>query len=313
MRRDAVRQLRTVAGHQAAATPQEEAAGIGGGQEAAKTRPSTHRPRTAVVLRDAVVRHDRGRLRFRAAVPGAVVRGPGRVHAARRLRTGTGAVHDGAPRTAGRPVQLHVELVPGGLHQRRVQLQSHLRDVLDGRRWARRRRRRPARWTWRRRRRYRRGRRRRHSRSLSRDNCRVHRRQRPSPTRPGGGTIGEHQGLRVSAGRGLFQFHQVVRGAGRYVPVPLFPAQSHAGCGRLRQTSAVRRHRPLLRRAVHRLRGHVHRALRHALRLSVGGHGTTGTVQKFRGTFASRRRLQVYAHMYIYIYIRTRSEIAERF
>lgn len=258
MRRDAVRQLRTVAGHQAAATPQEEAAGISGGQEA-KARHSADAAREGVVLLHAVLRHDRGRLGLRAAVPRPAVRGPGRVHAAGRLRAGTGAVHDGAPRAADRPVQLHVELVPGRVHQRRVQLQSHLRGVQDGR-WRRRRRRGRCRW--------------RH--------------------RAGSRAAGQHQGLWVPAGRRLFQLHQGVRQPGRHVPVPLFSAEPHADRGRLRQAAAVRRHRSLLRRPVHHLHRHVHRALRHALRLSVGHRSrTTGTVQEFCRTLA-HRRIQVY-------------------
>lgn len=273
MRRDAVRQLRTVAGHQAAATPQEEAAGISGGQEA-ETRGAQDPAGEGVVLLDPVVRHDRRRIGFGAAVPGPVVRGPGRVNAAGRLRAGTGAVHHGAPRTAGRPVQLHVELVSGGLHQRRLQLQSHLRGVPDVRRWSQWRR---WRWRWR------------PTGVRSRRRC----------ERVPGRSAGQHQGLRLSAGRGLFQFHQGLRRAGRHVPVSLFPAEPHAGRGRLRQAAAVRRHRPLLCRPVCRLRGHVHRAVRHALRLSAGrGRGrrterTAGTVQEFRGTLA-HRGLQVY-------------------
>lgn len=281
MRRDAVRQLRTVAGHQAAATPQEEAAGISGGQEA-ETRGAKDPAGEGVVLLHPVVRHDRRRIGFGAAVPGAAVRGPGRVNAAGRLRAGTGAVHNGAPRTAGRPVQLHVELVPGGMHQRRVQLQSHLRRVPDVRRWSQWRR-----WRWRR-----------HATGVrSRRRC----------ERVPGRAAGQHQGLRLPAGRGLFQFHQGLRRAGRHVPVSLFPAEPHAGRGRLRQAAAVRRHRPLLCRPVRRVRGHVHRAVRHALRLSAGrGRGrrterTAGTVQEFRRTLA-HRGLQVYIILLYIVY-----------
>lgn len=277
MRRDAVRQLRTVAGHQAAAIPQEEVTGISGGKEVTEARRPADAPREGVVLLHAVVRHDRRRLRLGVAVPRAAVRGPGRVHAAGRLRAGAGAVHDRAPRTAGRPVQLHVELVPGGMHQRRVQLQSHIRGVHDGR-WRRRRRRRG------------------HRRSPRP----APGRRRRWPARPGGRTAGQHQGLRLSARRGLRQFQQVVRVPGRQIPVPLFPAEPHAGRGRLRQTATVHRHCPLFRGAVHRLRAHVHRAVRHALRLSVFGRGkhvsdgggcrTTGiVVQEFGRTFAHRR------------------------
>jgi len=266
MRRDAVRQLRTVAGHQAAAAPQEEAAGISGGQEAEAWR-APDPPREGVVLLDPVVRHDRRRIWLSAAVPGAAVRGPGRVNAAGRLRAGTGAVHHGAPRTAGRPVQLHVELVPGGLHQRRIQLQSHLRGVQDVRRWSQWRR---WRWRW-------------HTSGVG---------SRRRRDRARGRAAGQHQGLRLPAGRGLFQFHQGVRRTGRHVPVPLFPAEPHAGRGRLRQAAAVRRHRPLLCRPVRRVRGHVHRAVRHALRLSAGRGrsgrttSTAGDVQEFRRTLA---------------------------
>lgn len=268
MRRDAVRQLRTVAGHQAAATPQEEAAGISGGQEA-KARRATDAPREGVVLLHAVVRYDRRWLGFRTPVPRSALRGPGRVHTARRFRAGTGAMHHGAPRTVGRPVQLHVELVPGGVHQRRVQLQSHLREVQDGgwrRRWRRRGRRKRHRWKW-----------------CHRWWCR---RARSHSQRCR--AAGQHQGLRIPAGCGLFQLHEVVRRAGRHVPVPLFPAKPHAGRGGLRQTAAVRRHRPLLCCAVHRLRCHVHRAVRHALRLS-DDRATTGTVQELSRTLAHRR------------------------
>lgn len=272
MRRDAVRQLRTVAGHQAAATPQEEAAGISGGEEAAEAWRPADAPREGVVLFHAVVRHDRRRLRLGAAVPRAAVRGPGRVHVAGRLRAGAGAVHDGAPRTAGRPVQLHVELVPGRMHQRRVQLQSHIRGVQDGR-WRRRRRRRGRRRSpW----------------------------PGPWPARLGGRAAGQHQGLRLSARRGLRQFQQVVRVPGRQVPVPLFQAEPHAGRGRLRQTATVRRHCPLFRGAVRRLRAHVHRAVRHALRLSDYGGGkhvssgrTTGIVVQEFGRTLAHRRIQV--------------------
>lgn len=143
MRRDAIRQLRTVAGHQAAAAPQEEAAGISGGQEAEARRQYTaDAPRESVVLFYAVVRYDSCRLGFRSAVPRTAVRGPGCVHFARGFRAGTCAMQNGAPRIPDRTVQLHVELMSGGLHQRRIQLQSRLRDVQDGR-WRRRRRRRP--------------------------------------------------------------------------------------------------------------------------------------------------------------------------
>lgn len=268
MRRDAVRQLRTVAGHQAAATPQEEAAGISGGQEA-ETWSAPDPPREGVVLLDSVIRHDRRRIRLCAAVPGATVRGPGSINAAGRLRAGTGAVYYGAPRTAGRPVQLHVELVSGGLHQRRVQLQSHLRGVQDVRRWSQWRR-----WRWRR-----------HTSGVwSRRRC----------DRARGRAAGQHQGLRLSAGRSLFQFHQGLRRTGRHISVSLFPAEPHAGRGRLRQAAAVRRHRPLLCRPVRCVRGHVYCAMRHALRLSAGRGrsgrttSTAGTVQEFRRTLAHR-------------------------
>uniref|UniRef100_A0A2S2PEV2 Uncharacterized protein n=1 Tax=Schizaphis graminum TaxID=13262 RepID=A0A2S2PEV2_SCHGA len=270
MRRDAVRQLRTVAGHQAAAAPQEEAAGISGGQEA-EARRAPDPSREGVVLLDAVVRHDRRRIGLGTAVPGAAVRGPGRVDVAGRLRAGTGAVHYGAPRTAGRPVQLHVELVPGGMHQRRVQLQSHLRGVQDVRRWSQWRR-----WRWR----------------WHASGVRSRRRRRHDRGR--GCAPGQHQGLRLPAGRGLFQFHESLRRAGRHVPVSLFPTEPHAGRGRLRQATAVRRHRPLLRRPVRRVRSHVHRVVRNALRLSAGrGRSrpttrTAGTVQEFGRTLTHR-------------------------
>lgn len=288
MRRDAVRQLRTVAGYQAAATPQEEAAGISGGQKS-KAGHTADVPREGVVLLHAVVRHDSRGIGFGAAVSRAAVRGPGRVHVTGRLCPGTGSVHDSAPRAAGRFVQLHVELVPGGMHQRHVQLQSHLRDVQDGR-WRRRRRR------WRRPWRRHRRRRRRWSPWPRRwCKCKWRRwRRRRRAYRTGSRTPRQHQGLRVPAGRGLLQLHKGIRRAGLHVPVSLFPAKLHADRSRLRQATAIRRHCPLLRRTVHNLRHYVHRVMRHALRLSIGGHGipTIGTVQEFRGTLA-HRRLQV--------------------
>lgn len=243
MRRDAVRQLRTVAGHQTAAAPQEEAAGIGGGQEA-KARHAAHVSREGVVLLHAVVRHDRGRLGLRAAVPGAAVRGPGRVHAAGRLCARPGAVHDGTPRRVGRTVQLHVELVPRGLHQRCVQVHAHLRGVP---------------------------------------------RRRRRPDRARSRAAGQHKRLRVPARSGLRQFHRGPRPPGRHVPVPLFPAEPHAGRGRLRQAAAVRRYCPLLRRPVHHMHRHVHRAVRHALRLSDRRSGRApGPVQELSRTLAHR-------------------------
>lgn len=272
MRRDAVRQLRTVAGHQAAAAPQEEAAGISSGQEA-KARCPADVPREGVVLLDAVVRHDRRRLGIGAPVPRPTLRGPGRVHAARRLRPGTGNVHHGATRTADGPVQLYVELVSRGVHQRRVQLQSHLRDVQDGR-WRRRRRWKWRRWTcqwwwprWR---------------QIRARSC----------------VVGQHKRLWLPSCRGLCQFHQRVRRPGCHVPVPLLPTESHASRCRLRQTATVHRYRSLFRRAIHHLRDHVHSTVRHALRLSIDRRSwTAGTVQEFRRTF-THRRIQVFIYIH---------------
>lgn len=273
MRRDAIRQLRTVAGHQTAAAPQEEAAGISGGQEAKARRP-TDVPREGMVLLDAVVRHDRRRFGIGAPVPRPTLRGPGCVHAARRFRAGTSDLHHGASRTADRPVQLHMELVPRGVHQRRVQLQSHLRDVQDGR-WRRRRR-----WRWR------------------RWTCQW-RWPRWRQIRARSCVVGQHQGLRLPSGRRLCQLHKGVRRNGCHVPVPLFPAESHASCYRLRQTATVHRYRPLFCRTVHYLRDHVHRAVCHALRLSVIRCSRTAeTVQEFRRTF-THRRIQVLLHLYL--------------
>lgn len=278
MRRDAVRQFRTVAGHRAAAAPQEEAAGISGGQEAAKTwSGAPDSPRTGVVLRDAIICHDRGGLGVRASVPGAAVRGPCRVHTARGLCARASGMHDGTPRTVARSIQLYVEFVPGGLHQRRVQLQSHLRGVQDGR--------------WRRRRRGR-----------GRSEHRWWKQRRPPewrgqqwwPNRAGSCVASQHQGLRVPTGCRVLQFYSDVRQPGCQVPVPLLAAEPHADRGRLRQTAAVHRHRSLLCGAVYRLCRRVHCVVRYALRLSVRWHRTPGTVQELRRTLSRRGILQVF-------------------
>jgi len=74
-------------------------------------------PSAVQLLRNVGARLRRHVGRRGAPLPGAALRRPGHQHSSGRLLAGTGHLHDLAPRGARRPLQLHMELLPRGLHQ----------------------------------------------------------------------------------------------------------------------------------------------------------------------------------------------------
>lgn len=232
-----------------------------------------------VVLHNILPSHDCSGRRICTALPCAVVCGPCHIHSGGRLCFRTCKVRD---HKEGRSVwhfQLYLEFLSGRLHQRYVQLHSHICNVfhrallyekrnIDTTEWRRRR--------W----------------KLLFNRLAFHRTDlndaiwRELHWRSSSAC--EHQGVRLSSWGWLREFYHDIRQRKRWVSLFLLPWEQNRGSYPLQPGGTRAGDNPLFCCAVHRDLGNVGSALRHVLRLSVWDRAISQ--KKTHEAVCSRRR-----------------------